>query len=129
VLSCPEEVVAISKEWCTYREFRDGAPLVSYFTTNTNKTIETQFGGRIELLKERCSELGGRFEANESYDLSVTFFCLPRIPVMLNFNDADDMFPAGCSVLYRRSAQYYIDMECLAMTGTLLAGKLLGAAS
>ena len=48
---------------------------------------------------------------------------------MLNFNDRDDLFPPACSVLYRKSAESYLDMECLAMTGTLLCGKLLGADS
>jgi len=52
---------------------------------------------------------------------------LPRIPVILNFNDSDDLFPATCSILYQESAQHYLDMECLAMTGTLLAGKLLSS--
>jgi len=50
---------------------------------------------------------------------------LPRVPVVLNFNDTDDLFPANCSVLYRASAELFLDMECLAMTGTLLAGRLI----
>jgi len=129
VLGCPQEPVDRPDEWVTYREFKDGAPLVSYFTTNTNKTLETQFSGRVELLRERGARLGGTVGSNDSYDLSLTFSCLPRVPVMLNFNDADDMFPAGCSVLYRKSAQHYLDMECLAMTGTLLTGELLKPAS
>ena len=127
VLTCPEGLPVISKKWVTYREFRDGAPLVSYFTTNTNKNIESHFSGKIGLLKDCCERLGGLIEENDSYDLSVTFHALPRIPVILNFNDSDDLFPATCSILYQESAQHYLDMECLAMTGTLLAGKLLSS--
>jgi hypothetical protein len=51
------------------------------------------------------------------------------VPVIVNFNDRDDLFSASCSVLYRSSAAYFLDMECLAMTGTLLAGKLLAGAT
>jgi len=125
VLMCPEEPVEESDRWVTYRDFRDAAPLVSYFTTNTNKTIENQFSGNLRALEQRCRELGGGPEDNESFDLCFRFKALPRIPVKLQFNDADDMFPAACKVLYPESVKYYLDMECLSMTGTLLAGKLL----
>ncbi len=125
VLTCPDELPALSNKWVTYREFKDGAPLVSYFTTNTNKNIESHFSGKLELLEQGCRSLGGIAENNDSYDLSVKLHALPRIPVSLNFNDEDDIFPATCSILYQESAQHFLDMECLAMTGTLLAGKLL----
>ena len=125
VLTCPDELPEMSPTWMTYREFRDAAPLVSYFTSNTNKNIEQHFSGGADRLEERCKELGALIEDNSSYDISARFYALPRIPVVLNFNDADDMFPAACSILYQESAEHFLDMECLAMTGTLLAGKLL----
>jgi len=127
VLTCPEELPLLSNTLVTYREFSDAAPLVSYFTSNTNKNIEAHFSGRAELLAERCIECGAEMEENPAYDVSVRFLALPRIPVVLNFNDADEMFPAVCSILYLKSAQNYLDMECLAMTGTLLAGRLLSS--
>jgi hypothetical protein len=127
VLSCPDELPAPSQSWVTYREFADAAPLVSYFTSNTNKNIEIHFSGRVDLFEQRCSQLGASLEENTTYDVSARFLALPRIPVVVNFNDADEMFPAVCSILYRKSAHQFLDMECLAMTGTLLAGKLLAA--
>ena len=125
VLTCPDQLPPLSSQWMTYREFRDAGPLVSYFTSNTNKNIEHHFSGAADRLLRRCRELGAQSEDNNSYDLSVRFLALPRVPVVLNFNDADDMFPATCSLLYQASAEHFLDMECLAMTGTLLAGKLL----
>ena len=125
VLTCPDELPKLSSKWMTYREFRNAGPLVSYFTSNTNKNIELHYSGGADRLAERCKELGARIEDHSSYDISARFYALPRIPVVLNFNDADDMFPAVCSILYQESAEHFLDMECLAMTGTLLAGKLL----
>ena len=125
VLTCPGQMPPLSSKWMTYREFRDAAPLVSYFASNTNKNIELHFSGAPEKLKRRCRELGGKTEENSSFDLSIRLQALPRIPVVLNFNDADNMFPAACSILYQASAEHFLDMECLAMTGTLLAGLLL----
>jgi hypothetical protein len=52
---------------------------------------------------------------------------LPRVPLLLLFNDADDEFPAACSVLFERRAAGYLDMECLAMLGMQLARRLASA--
>lgn len=128
VLNCPSRQLPTGPDrLMSYREFPDAAPLISYFTTTTNKAIETRFSGGVDRLRVRGLELGGKEEANESYDLSLQFFALPRIPVLLNFNDRDDLFPAACSVLYRQSARHYLDMECLAMTGSMLADRLIRA--
>lgn len=109
----------------SYRDFRDSSPLISYFTTNTNKLLENTYSGKLELLRTRAKSIGGEELEVVGYDYSVLFHALPRIPVQLNFNDKDDMFAAACSVLYRATAENFLDMECLAMTGTLLAGKLV----
>ncbi|MBE0582927.1 MAG: DUF3786 domain-containing protein [Desulfofustis sp.] len=127
VLDCPELPWGKADRLMSYREFPDAAPLISYFATNTNKTIETHFSGGLDRLRDSGRSLGAVEEHSASHDLSLSFFALPRIPVVLNFNDRDELFPAACSVLYRQSAQYYLDMECLAMTGTLLASRLVGS--
>ena len=48
------------------------------------------------------------------------FKALPKIPVLLLFNDADNEFAAQCMVLFERRAENYLDMECLAMVGMVL---------
>lgn len=111
----------------TYRDFKGSAPLHTYFKSNTTARIEVYFTGNLERLKEGAEAIGGVVMEADSYDFSVLFYALPRIPVLLNYNDIDDIFPAGCSVLYRESAELFLDMECLAMTGALLAEKLIGA--
>ncbi len=126
VLTCPLELPEMDDSLITYREFKDAGPLVSFFTNNTKKTLETAFSGNVGGLRKRGQEIGGRLIASETYDLSLEFNAFPRIPVRLNFNDQDDLFSAGCSILYRSSAACFLDMECLAMTGTLLTGKLIG---
>ena len=125
VLMCPVELPPLRDKLMTYREFKNAGPLISYFATNTNKIIETTFGGKRDVFQKRSQQLGGTVRDDQSYDLSVQFSALPRIPVIVNFNDRDDLFPATCSILYRSSAEIYLDMECLAMTGTLLAGRLI----
>ena len=124
VLQCPDSVPPAGG-WMTYREFRNAGPLVSYFQANTHKIIETAFAGNLAGLAQACRQLGGRpFEDGSSYDLSLTFPFLPRIPVLLRFNDRDEEFPAQCAVMFPQSAEAFLDMECMAIGGTLLAGTL-----
>ncbi len=124
VLQCPPDTPPVG-DWVTYREFKDAGPLVSYFTANTNKIIETTFSGRLDALENAGRALGGRrYDDGASHDLSLQFAFLPRIPVLLRFNDRDEEFPAQCSVLFRQSAEAYRDMECTAIGGTFLAGYL-----
>jgi uncharacterized protein DUF3786 len=125
VLQCPE-MEPDPGEWVTYREFKDAGPLTSYFTSNTNKIIETTFAGQIDLLKSACREMGGSAMQVLAFDVAFMFQMLPRLPVFFRFNDKDDMFPAQTSILFRQSAEKHIDMECLAIGGTYLTGLLIG---
>jgi hypothetical protein len=125
ILVCPGEVVQDGM-WVTYREFKDAGPLIGYFNTNTNKTIESTFSGRMDPLTKASQQLGAApVEDGAAYDLSLMFKALPRIPVLLRFNDGDAEFPAQCSILFRQSAELYLDMESLAILGTFLAGNLI----
>ncbi len=127
ILSCPLELPEIRDTLVTYREFKDAGPLISYFTTNTNKTLESTFSGNVAALRKRGQDIGGKVLDSKTYDLSLEFHAFPRVPIIVNFNDQDELFSATCSVLYRSSAAQFLDMECLAMTGTLLTGKLISA--
>lgn len=124
ILTAPMEPISSDNRWQTYREFKNAAPLVSHFTTNTILLLENTFSGKVNVLRKRCEEVGGKAQETEVYDLSFQFYAFPRIPVIVNFNDSDELFPAACSVLFHSSVENYLDMECLSMTGTLLAGIL-----
>jgi len=123
VFHCPAEI-PIAGDWVTFREFKDAGPLGGYFTSNNNKIIETTFAGNPEALEYACKRLGGRLIDDPSWDFSVAFDMLPRIPIRLRFNDRDDEFPAQSSILFRYSAESYIDMESLAIGATYLTGML-----
>ena len=125
ILTYSPDAPAIEDKLVTYREFKDSGPLTSYFTTNTNQILETTFAGNVPFLKEKSLAIGGEEQSSDMYDVSLQFYAFPKISVMVNFNDRDDLFPAKCSILYRSTAARYLDMESLAMTGTLLTGKLI----
>jgi hypothetical protein len=125
ILVCPGEVMQ-DGTWVTYREFKDAGPLIGYFNANTNKTIESTFSGRMDLLSRAAKRLeAAPVKDGAAYDLSLVFKALPRIPVMLRFNDGDAEFPPQCVILFRQSAEHYLDMESLAIVGAFLAGNLI----
>ncbi len=129
LLLCPD-VYPTKKEWVSFRDLKDSGPLTTYFANDVERAIATCFAGRLEGLKEASKTLEGYppdIEVN--YDLSMQFDALPRVPVMLLFNDADDEFPAKSSVLFERRAEKYLDAECLAMVGRLLFTYLKKAVS
>jgi hypothetical protein len=123
IFHCPAEI-PIAGDWVTFREFKDAGPLGVYFTSNNNKIIETTFEGNPEALQYACNRLGGRLLGDPSWDISVAFDMLPRVPIRLRFNDKDDEFSAQSSILFRQSAESYIDMESLAIGTTYLTGLL-----
>jgi len=127
VLNCPDEIPP-EGEWVTYREFEGAGVLSGHFTENTNKIIETSFSGKTDRLHHSAIHMGGiPFDDGSSFDVAIEFESLPRIPILLRFNDLDGPFPAQCSILFRKSAECFLDLKSLEVVGTLLAGKLIGS--
>jgi Domain of unknown function (DUF3786) len=125
LLLCPSNEPQ-GDDWVTYRHFKDAAPFVGGFLTNAERPISRAFEGRIAELSKACGALGGRplAQMDFSVDLAMRFHALPKVPILLLFNDRDEDFPAKCSILFERRAEKYLDMECLAMLGWILADRL-----
>ncbi|HSO71275.1 MAG TPA: DUF3786 domain-containing protein [Thermodesulfobacteriota bacterium] len=113
------------EDWVSYKDFRDAAPFVSGFVNNSERTIARTFSGRLEPLREAAGRLGAVPPALElSYQFTAQIQALPQIPLLLLFNDEDEDFPAQCTLLFQRRAEKFLDMECLAIIGWLLADSL-----
>jgi hypothetical protein len=111
--SAPEEF-----DWVSYREFPDAAPYNQGFKDTVENNLVKYFSGDLDGLKKFCLKWGGSDpNMGLSYQLVRRFDALPRLPVLLLFNDADDEFPAQASLLFPDYAPDYLDMECLAMLG------------
>ena len=125
ILLCPENLLN-QTGWVSYRDFKDSGPLTTYFSNDVERAIAGHFSGKTNEMKKACRLLGGQApEIEVSYDLAMKFDVLPRIPLLLLFNDADEGFPAHCSVLFEKRADTFLDAECLAIAGRLLFSKLI----
>jgi hypothetical protein len=68
VLTCPAELPVLSDRLVTYREFKDAGPLISYFTTNTNKFSRRPSPAMSPPCgRDLCSLRGN--QTSETYDL------------------------------------------------------------
>ncbi len=89
------------------------------------RPITGVFGGRLSVLEGAARAAGGYPPAEAlPYHLAVRFDALPRVPLLLLFNDADEEFPADCRVLFEQRAEHFLDAESLAMLARLLAREL-----
>jgi hypothetical protein len=120
LLMCPSHAPRAA-DWVTFKDFKDAAPLIHAFATTVTNPISKMFSGRSSALESACQKIGGYPPAETfSYDVCIKFDALPRIPLLLLFNDRDEEFAAQCSVLFEKRTEKYLDMECVAMLGMLL---------
>jgi len=120
LLLCPEHNPA-EKDWVSFKDFKDSAPFAGAFVNYTEAPLARHFSGRLKDLATAGRKIHGHLPAAAfSNDLYMQFDALPKVPVLLLFNDVDEEFAAHCTVLFERRAENYLDMECLAMVGMLL---------
>ena len=104
----------------SFKDFKDAGPLVRAFYNTVTHPIAETFSGRLAELENAGAKIGGYAPVDTlSYDFSMRFDALPRVSLLLLFNDKDDEFPAQGSVLFEKRAEKFLDMECLAMVGML----------
>jgi hypothetical protein len=124
LLLCPD-VFPKENEWVSFRGLKDSGPLTKFFANDVEQAISAYFAGKLGEMVKAGKALGGYTPVIEvNYDLSMQFDALPQVPVIMLYNDADDEFPATCSVLFEQRAETYLDAECLAMLGRLLFTNL-----
>ena len=127
LLLCPSTAPPDKSEWVRYRTFKDALPFAAGFRNTAEQPISKTFAGRIENLREAAAMLGGTpTEAPFACDLAMRLPALPTVPLLMMFDDQDEEFPAHCTLLFEERASAYLDMECLAMLGMVLASWLKG---
>jgi len=119
LLMCPL-IEPLGGNWMAFKDFKDAAPLIHAFSNTVTRPLAETFSGRLPDLEKRGKKIGGYAPIEEfPYDLCMQFDALPKVPLLLLFNDQDDEFPAQCGVLFEKRTEKFIDMECLAMVGML----------
>lgn len=130
ILLCPD-LIHEAPQWVSIKDFKKDAVFTNgnFFSSDTELAILNHFSGNRQGLIQACEKLGGTpLDIGISYDVSMVVEVLPRISLLVLFNDKDDEFAAQSSVLFQKHAEYYLDPESLAMIGAGLARQLIRAA-
>ncbi|WP_419660509.1 DUF3786 domain-containing protein [Desulfosarcina variabilis] len=128
-LTAPQPMsVASDDAWYSFRELRGAGPLTVNFANNTHKTITATFGGDLSALDLSAAKLTGLLESGQGFDRRYRFHAFPEVPLILNYNAADDLFPAQAGLLFHRSTQNLFDIRELFTLGTYLTGRLISSA-
>ncbi|WP_163336174.1 DUF3786 domain-containing protein [Desulfopila sp. IMCC35008] len=124
LLMLPDEIPEPSG-WVAYHTFKDAQPLRQNYSLQTNARIAEYFSGKLVELELAGKRLGGEIVADDaSFDVSMQFTLLPKIPLFLRFNDADEDFESECTTLFDQTIESYLDMESVSILGSLFAHKL-----
>jgi len=127
LLMCPP-FEPTQKAWAAYRDFPDAGPLTVFWADTVEKPLVGTFAGRIDALRNACDALDGIDPKMDiACDLCRCFAPLPKVPLLLVFNDAEDGFPAAASVLFEKRASAYLDGESQAILGHRLSQRLVAA--
>lgn len=119
------EVPAEPREWASFQDFKDGAPFAAAFANQVEKGLAQDFSGRSQELEQACERLNGQDpQMGLSYTICRSFRALPRINVLLLFDEMDEEFPAEAKILFPDNINHYLDMECVAILGWLLKDYL-----
>ncbi|MCB2145221.1 MAG: DUF3786 domain-containing protein [Deltaproteobacteria bacterium] len=117
------------REWVAYRDFPDAGPLTVFWADTVEGPLARTFSGRVSALEKACDGVGGSVpDMDITCDLCRRFIPLPKMPLLLVFNDADEEFPASVSLLFEKRASTYLDAESQAILGHALSNRLLAAA-
>ena len=126
LLLCPDAPV-VNKEWSALKDFHKVSQFtnLNVFTSDAEQPIIKSFSGRIGALTDSSKQLGSKpCKLDVSYDFVMEFRMLPKIDILLFFNDSDDEFPAACSVLFQKQAEDYLDPESRIMAAITFTRQL-----
>ncbi|MCP3925843.1 MAG: DUF3786 domain-containing protein [Desulfobacterales bacterium] len=128
ILLCPRQ---LDPDWVSFKDFKREAHFanVNFFSSEAEQVIVRRFSGKKNKLLKACIKADGfKSKVDLPYDLSIQFNVLPRISLLLLFNDNDEEFSAQCIVLFQKHSEFYLDPESLAIAGSMLSKKILEAA-
>jgi hypothetical protein len=113
----------VRMEWVAYRDLPGARYHEPAFVAEVERPLSLGLAGRLEALlawagdHARILELAG--------DLAFAWEVLPRVPLLVIFNERDEEFPASARVLFDISAANYLPTEDLSILAEIAAVRLL----
>jgi hypothetical protein len=95
---------------------------------NLSKPLSDLFGARYDLFAAAAPKVGGRAVGLSPSGAQAWEFGLPKVPVRVEFYEADEEFGAEIRVLFDSTANRFVSYECLELLTMCLVVEILLAA-
>lgn len=113
----------VEERWVSYRDLPGARYHEPAFFAEVEGPLSQGLTGRLDSLRD----WGGRNARPLDLpgDVALAWDVLPRVPLLIIFNEADEEFPASARVLFDASAPCYLPTEDLSVLAEIAADRLL----
>ena len=105
----------LTGSWIGLTQMHGGLARGHSFDVEVSKRAALDFSSTDSAtFMKACLALGGEIltdSAHKKADVSSIIYYAPRFPVLVNFWEADDEFPASCKTLLDAHAEHYLTIE------------------
>ncbi len=110
-------------EWVAYRDLPGARYHEPAFVAEVERPLSLGLTGRLESLRFWASTNADPVDITG--DIAFKLFVLPRVPLLIIFNEQDEEFAASARVLFDISAPNYLPTEDLSILAELATAHLL----
>ncbi len=113
----------VEEKWISYRDLPGARYHESSYVAEVEGPLSRGLAGHLERLRgwaQRNARVLGL-----PGDVSMAWEVLPRVPLLVIFNEADEEFPASARVLFDVSASAYLPTEVLSTLAEMAVERLL----
>lgn len=110
-------------QWVAYRDLPGARYHEPAFAAEVERPLSLGLAGRLEALRGWASATARPVDLPG--DVAAVWDVLPRVPLLLVFNEADEEFPASARVFFDATAPSYLPTEDLSVLAELAALRLL----
>ncbi|MGY5852236.1 MAG: DUF3786 domain-containing protein [Candidatus Thorarchaeota archaeon] len=115
----------IAGEWVKFNSLQGSFACRYSYNEDTLKALTSAFVEKREKLFEALERIGGKRVDYGDAAFEISF--LPKVKVLVVFEDEDEEFPASVRMLFDKNSILYLPHEMLGDIGWLLASRALSA--
>lgn len=112
-----------SKKWSTIRELKEASLLEQSCQKQAARPIEEAFSGKVDTFRQVCEKLGGKPESKG--DAAYIIPVLPALSLCYVFYDADEEFPAACTILFESTIEDWTHPEDVSVLAGIATERLI----
>lgn len=110
-------------EWIAYRDLPGARYHEPAFVAEVEQPLSKGLAGRLEALRDWVRKKARPVDVPG--DVAAVWDVLPRLPLLLIFNERDEEFPASARVLFDVTAPDYLPTEDLSVLAEIAVMRLL----